>query len=60
MFFVLCEIFVIDFLAIILFLAIHHFERNGPLAALFKCLVMVVGGAAILNKLQPVLGLNWF
>jgi hypothetical protein len=59
MFFVFCEIFVIDFLATILFLAIHHYERNGPLAVLCKCLVITVGGVAILNKLQPLLGLNW-
>jgi hypothetical protein len=60
MFFVLCEILIIYFLAAVLFLAIHHYERNGRLAALLKCLVLTVGGAAILNKLQPLLGLNWF
>ena len=42
------------------FLAIHHYERNGRLATLLKCLVLAVGGVAILNKLQPLLGLNWF
>ena len=60
MFFVLCEILIIYFLAAVLFLAIYHYERNGRLAALLKCLVLTVGGVAILNKLQPLLGLNWF
>ena len=60
MFFVLCEILAIYFLATGLFLAIYHYERNGRLAALLKCLVLTVGGVAILNKLQPLLGLNWF
>ena len=55
MFFVLCEIPVIYFLATVLFLAIHHYEHDGPLATVFKCLVLAVGGVAILNKLQPLL-----
>ena len=60
MLFVLCEILIIYFLAAVLFLAIYHYERNGRLATLLKCLVLAVGGVAILNKLQPLLGLNWF
>jgi hypothetical protein len=60
MFFVLCEIVLIYFVATVLFLAIHHYECNGRLATLFKCLVLAVGGVAIIYKLQPVLGLNWF
>ena len=60
MFFALCEILLIYFVATVLFLAIHHYECNGRLATLFKCLVLAVGGVAIINKLQPVLGLNWF
>jgi hypothetical protein len=49
------RLLIIYFLAAVLFLAIHHYERNGRLAALLKCLVLTVGGVAILNKLQPLL-----
>jgi hypothetical protein len=38
----------------------YHYQRDGRLATLFKCLVMAVGGVAVINKLQPLLGLDWF
>jgi hypothetical protein len=51
---------VIGFAGAILFLVVDKFERDSPMANLLKFLILVVGGVAILHKLQPLLGIALF
>jgi hypothetical protein len=51
---------IIGFIGAALFVFIDKYEREGPVARLLKFLVLVVGGVAILHKLQPMLGLALF
>jgi hypothetical protein len=43
-----------------LFLFVEEYEPAGPMANLLKLLVLVVTGAVIVHKLQPLFGLTLF
>ena len=51
---------IIGFVGAALFLFVDKYERDGSMANLLKLLVLVVGGVAILHKLQPLLGIALF
>jgi hypothetical protein len=54
------DLILIGSLGATLFLVVDKYERDGSIANLLKFLVLVVGGLAILHKLQPLLGIAIF
>ena len=51
---------VIAFIGAGLFFAVEKYERNRLMADFLKFLVLGAGSAAILHKLQPLLGIELF
>ena len=60
MLFVLINILIIIVVGAICFYLIHRFVRDGRLANLLKILVVLICVAAILQRLLPALGVNFF
>jgi hypothetical protein len=60
MLFVLINVLIIVVIGAICFYLIDRFVRDGRLANLLKILVVLVCVAAILQRLLPALGLNFF
>ena len=60
MVFVLINVLIIVVIGAICFYLIDRFVRDGRLANLLKILVVMVCVAAILQRLLPALGLNFF
>jgi hypothetical protein len=51
---------IIGFVVAALFLFVDKYERDGTMANLLKFLVLVIGGVAVLHKLQPPFGITLF
>jgi hypothetical protein len=60
MLFVLINILIIIVVGAICFYLIDRFVRDGRLANLLKILVVLICVAAILQRLLPALGVNFF
>jgi hypothetical protein len=60
MLFVLINVLIIVVIGAICFYLIDRFVRDGRLANLLKILVVLVCVAAILQRLLPALGVNFF
>jgi hypothetical protein len=51
---------IIGFIGAVLFLFVDKYEHDGSMANLLKFSLLVIGGVAILHKLQPLLGIALF
>jgi hypothetical protein len=56
----LVDTFIIGFIGAFLFMFVDQYEPDGRMANLLKFLVLLVGGLAIIHKLQPLLGIALF
>jgi hypothetical protein len=56
---VLIGVLIVCIIGAICFWAIDKFVRDGRLAGLLKLLVVLVCLAAILQRVLPLLGINW-
>ncbi len=56
---VLIGVLIVCIIGAICFWAIDKFIRDGRLAGLLKLLVVLVCLAAILQRVLPLLGINW-
>ena len=56
---VLIGVLIVCIIGAICFWAIDRFIRDGRLAGLLKLLVVLVCLAAILQRVLPLLGINW-
>jgi hypothetical protein len=57
---VLINILIVVVVGAICFWAIDKFVRDGRLGNLLKLLVVLICLAAILQRVLPLLGVNWF
>ncbi len=57
---VLINVLIVIVVGAICFWAIEKFVRDGRLANLLKLLVVLICLAAILQRLLPLIGINWF
>jgi hypothetical protein len=60
MIFVLINVAIVIVVGAICFWAIDKFVRDGRLGNLLKLLVVLICVAAILQRVLPLIGINWF
>ena len=57
---ILINVLIVIVIGAICFWAIDKFVRDGRLTNLLKLLVVLICLAAILQRVLPIIGINWF